>query len=370
MKHFNFFFVCMIALMGAIVFSDGAYAAEMLGQAKAVGLSEIIGGVATGGVFAMGRVLELPHLDANESIFFQRELEFVKTKSYDKKYAELKARKLIPVSSEAEPWADAIVYQQFDQLGMAQMIVGYSDDLKRADIAGKEFINPVKSLGCSYGYNIVEIRKSQAKGKNLEQRKANAAKRAILQAENKYAFLGDADTGFKGFLKHPNVPTTTLLNDGNSSAVTWFDANGTQTKSSDKILRDLHQIANAPMNNSVGVEQADTLLLPRTTYLKLASTPYDATVSNPDSILSVFLKQSLFVKAVDWVNELETAGAGNTKRVMAYKRDPECVTLEIPQDFEQFDPQPRNLEFVIPCHSRFGGVIFYYPLSACYGDGV
>src|SRR5690606_3742705 len=152
------------------------------------------------------KVLNLPHLDANESVFFARELEFVKSRSYDKKYAELKARLLIPVSSEAEAWADAIVYESYDQVGAAKLIAGYADDLARADVKGQEHINPVKSLGCSYGYNIMEIRKSQARGKSLEQRKANAAKRAILQKENSLAFLGDSATGLNGFLNHPNVP--------------------------------------------------------------------------------------------------------------------------------------------------------------------
>lgn len=367
----NIFFVCMIALVGAIVFSDGAFAAEAVGAVKSMGLGDIFGGIATGGAFMMGKVIELPHLDADESIFFQRELEFVKTRSYDKKYAELKARKLIPVSSESEPWADAIVYQQFDQVGMAQMIVGYSDDLKRADIAGKEFINPVKSLGCSYGYNVMEIRKSQAKGKNLEQRKANAAKRAILQKENSLAFLGDEATGLKGFLNHPNVPDVTLPADGTGSVTKWLDVDGvTALKTPKQILRDLHIIANSIVNQTAGVEQGDTMLLPRTCYLHIASTPYSDSDSNGKTILAMFLEQSMFIKGVDWLNELETAGDSGVRRAMAYRRDPDAVTLEIPQDFEQFDPQPRNLEFVVPCHSRFGGVIFYYPLSACYADGL
>lgn len=306
--------------------------------------------------------LNLPHLDADESVFFARELEFVKTRSYDKKYAELKARTLIPVSSEAEPWADAIVYESYDQVGQAKMIAGYSDDLPRADVKGQEFINPVKSLGSSYGYNVMEIRKSRARGKNLEQRKANAAKRAILQEENRIAFLGDAKTNLKGFLNHPNVPTVTIPNDGTGTTITW------STKTPAQILRDLHLLANTVMNNTLGVETADTILLPRTNYLIAASTPW-STSNDGRTILEIFLQQAVTVKNVDWLNELETAGVGPSKRMVAYRRDPEALTLEIPQDFEQFDPQPRNLEFVVPCHSRIGGVLFYYPMSAVYGDG-
>jgi len=330
----------------------------------------MIGGASGAMAFGMGKIVDLPHLDANESIFFARELEFVKSRSYDKKYAQLKARLLIPVSSEAEPWADAIVYESFDQLGMARMIVGYSDDLPRADVQGQQFINPVKSLGCSYGYSVMEIRKSQAKGKNLEQRKANAAKRAILQTENDLAFLGDTKTGFKGLLNHSNVPFIVIPADNTATDTEWVDANGIALKTAPQILRDLHMMANAVVNQTKGVEQPDTLLLPRTRYLYIASTPFTNNDSAGKTILQMFLEQSEFIKNVEWLNELETASATGGRRAMAYRRDPEAVSLEIPQDFEQFDPQPRNLEFVVPCHSRFGGVLFYYPLSAVYADDI
>lgn len=316
----------------------------------------------------MDRILSLPHLDADESVFFARELEFVKSRSYDRKYAHLKARTMIPVSTEADPWADAIVYESYDHVGIAKMITGYSDDLPRADIKGQEHINPVKSLGSSYGYNIMEIRKSRARGKSLEQRKANAAKRAILEKENSLAFLGDTKTNLKGFLNHPNVPDVTVPDDGTGSVTEWLDTdNMTALKTPEKILRDMHAITNAVLNQTKGREEPDTLLLPRTLYLYIASTPW---ASNNDgrTILEIFMQQSQFIKNVDWLNELETAGDGGSRRAVCYRRDPEALTLEIPQDFEQFDPQPNNLEFVIPCHSRFGGVIWYYPLSAVYAD--
>ena len=314
------------------------------------------------------KTLNLPHLDADESVFFARELEYVKTRSYDKKYANLKARLLIAVSNEADPFADAIVYESYDQLGYAKMIAGYSDDLPRADMKGQEFINPVKSLASSYGYNVMEIRKSMARGKNLEQRKANAAKRAILQLENSLAFLGDSSTGLKGFLNHSNLPSTTIPNDGTGTVTEWINpSTKVALKTPAQILRDMHAVANEVSVQSKGVEQPDTLLLPLTRYLHIASTPW-STSNDGRTILEIFLQQSQFIKNVEWLNELESIGG--EARMIAYRRDPEALTLEIPQDFEQFDPQPRNLEFVVPCHSRFGGVLFYYPLSACYADGV
>src|SRR5690554_4672907 len=94
------FMFAMFAVCTAAVAGTGAEASML-----DTGLLEF--GMLTIGAMATIDLKNLPHLDDDQSVFFARELEFVKSRSYDKKYAELKARTLIPVSSEAEPWADA-----------------------------------------------------------------------------------------------------------------------------------------------------------------------------------------------------------------------------------------------------------------------
>ena len=68
-------------------------------------------------------------LDANESIFFARELEYVKSKAYDVKYPANNALALFPVSTEADAGADYISYESYDMIGMAKIIANYADDL-------------------------------------------------------------------------------------------------------------------------------------------------------------------------------------------------------------------------------------------------
>ncbi len=306
---------------------------------------------------------KMVHLDADESIFFGRQLEAVKAKSYDVKYAELKARSLFPVSSEAGPGAETIKYEQFDMVGMAKVITSYADDLPRADVKGKEFISVVRSLGASYGYSVQEIRAAKFAGKPLEQRRANAAKRAILQKENSVALMGSSEHGILGFLNHPNISSTTVAADGTGSTTTFA------TKTPAQILRDLHKLANFVVENTKSVEQADTMLLPVAQFNYIFATPW-STTGDGKTIGKLFLEQSPYIKNIDWLNELKGIGAGSTDRMMVYKKDADHITLEIPQDFEQFEPENRSLEFVVPCHSRVGGVLIYYPLSVAYVDGI
>ena len=152
------------------------------------------------------------HLDADESIFFARQLEFVKAKTFDVRYAALKARTLIPVTNAAGPGAATITYEQHDQVGIAKIIASYGDDLPRADIKGREFTGRVRSLADAYGYNLQEIREAQMAGKPLQQRKADSARRAVLQLENTIGFFGNTEHSLVGFFNNPNIRLDMISN--------------------------------------------------------------------------------------------------------------------------------------------------------------
>ena len=108
------------------------------------------------------------------------------------------------------------------------------------------------------------------------------------------------------------------------------------------------------------------MLIPINEYTLIASTTRSST--SDTTILQYFLTNNPFIKSVEWLEEAKTAGAGATPRIVVYKRDPDYLTLEIPQDFEQFPPQEKGLAFKVPVHQRIGGVLIYYPLSMAYAD--
>jgi len=302
------------------------------------------------------------HLDDGESIFFAKELEHLKSKSYDIAFPELKARALIPVSSEAGPGAESITYQQYDQVGMAKIIASYADDLPRADISAKEFTSIIKSLGASYGYNLQEIRAAKMAGKSLTERKLVAARRAIMQKENAAAWFGDADAGCVGMFDNPNIISVTVPNDGTGPSTKFED------KTAAQILRDMNAMATAIHDQTKGVESADTLLLPLKQYNQVFTTQLSS--GSDMTIGKFFLENSPHIKEIVWLNELKDEGGAGVDSMVAYKKSPDKLTLEIPSDFEQLPVQERNLEFVVNVHERFGGVIIYYPLSVAKGQGI
>ena len=301
------------------------------------------------------------HFDANESMFFARELEQVKAKTYDKKFAELTATRVIPVSSDVNPGAESITYYQYEETGMADIISNYANDLPRADAKGKPFTSVVKGLGAAYGYSVQDVRAARMAGKPLEQRKANAARAAVDQKINKLAYFGDTAHGLVGLFNHPNVTVYTLPADGTGSSTKFAD------KTPDQILRDLNGMVNKIIDLTAGVETPDTLLLPQAVYGDLATRARSAT--SDTTILEFFIKNSPYVKNVMPIPECKGAGTAGADLCMMLRRDPDKLTLEIPQMFEQFPPQTKGLEFEIPCHARFGGVIIYYPLSLIKASG-
>lgn len=301
-------------------------------------------------------------LDSNESVFFNRELAYVKAKSYDAKYAELKGLSLIPISTEAGAGVNEIIFHQYRGVGFAKVIADYAKDFPRVDIYGEEKAVKVKGIGDSYGYSIKEIRASQRTGKNLDQRRAITARRAHDEMMNRMALKSNTADGTYGLLDFPGITEVTLQADGTSSSKTWA------SKTPDQIVRDINDLVSAVMEPTSAREVPDTLLLPIAQYNDLASRRIGE--AGEKTLMRYILDNSPYIKRIDWLSELKNFGAGGTNRALVGRFDEEHLTLEIPQPFEQFEAQQEGMEFTIPCHSECAGTIIYYPLAFAFADGI
>lgn len=305
------------------------------------------------------------YLDADGAVFFQRQLEHIKAKSYDVKYAELKARQLFPVSNDGGAGITSITYRTYDQVGSACIINAYADDLPRADIAGKETTIPVRSVGISYGYNLDEIASASLTGFPLDQRRANSARRANEQTVNDVAFFGDAVSGLPGLFTNPNIPTGAVVNPGGGTVWT--------AKTADQILFDVNDLFADIFETTKMVERGNTLLLPPNRWSYIMSTPR---ASNSDTTIGQFLAQnSPYLNSVEDIIPVNECDAANnpelaTNAMVAYDRNPDKLQLEIPVELEYMPVQQKNLEFIIPGRSRLAGLNIYYPLSIAIATGI
>lgn len=306
------------------------------------------------------------NLDANETIFFARELERILQETYDVKYPELVATKFLPVSMEAGPGAETITYRQFDMLGQAKIIANYANDLPRVDVKGKEFSTPVRSVGECYGYNLQEIRAAAMANRPLAQMRANSARRANDQLVDSIGWFGDSASGLGGFLSNASITTGTVPADGTGAATT-FVSKVDVPNGNPKIIRDVNNMINGIRVLTLDVEQATDVLFSVATYTLLASTPRS---TQGDMTILEFLQKAHPEIVFSIITKLGGIGVGGSDVMVAYRRAIDAVQFHIPSPFEQLPPQEEGLEFIVNCHSRCGGVIIPYPLSVSKFDGV
>lgn len=303
------------------------------------------------------------------SIFFARELDYIKSKSYDKIYPEFTALNHFPITHEVPEGAETMTYYSYEKTGMAAIISNYATDLPRADVKGKPSTAFIKSLGDSYGYSVQDMRASRMAGKSLDTRRAEAARYAIDRTTNVIAFAGDEDNNLMGMLsKNNNVPLFTL------STVTenGHDYTDFKHKSASQILDDINAMFAYQSKITKNVERADTLALPASVFIDISTRQ----VPNTGFTVKKFLLENApYLKDIVAAPELESdADETNPYKgngvALLYTNDSEKFSLEIPMAFYQYPLQNRNLEVVIPCEERVAGIIMYYPLSALIAVGV
>lgn len=305
------------------------------------------------------------NLDAGESFFATRELEQTRSRTYDKKFGQLKGRTFVPVDNEINAGAESVRYLQYDMFGMAKITSNYEGGFPRAGVAVAEFFTPVRGIVSSYDYSVQDLRAAALAGRPLDQARANAAKRAVEQTIDTIAQTGDSQYGLKGLLNQAN-PTTYTVEAGSGGDTEWTQSGG-PNKTPDEIIYDMAGICDAVETASKENFAANMLLLPLSSWQYVNKTRMGD--GSNDTILEHFRRIRPEVQVDKW-SALETAGSGSVKRMCAYQRDPEVVLLIIPQEFEQFPPQAEDMHFHVPCHARCGGVVCMYPLAIAYGDGI
>ncbi len=298
------------------------------------------------------------------SIFFARELDYIKSKSYDKIYPEFTALNNFPITHEVPEGAETMTYYSYEKTGMAAIISNYATDLPRADVKGSPTTAYVKSIGDSYGYSIQEMRASRMAGKSLDTRKAEAARYAIDRKTNEIAFAGDKEHKLMGMLSDDNnIPLFTLATvDAKTS---WKD------KSAAEILADINGMFAYQSRITQDVERADTLALPPAVYIDISTRQ----IPNTGYTVKRFLLENApYLKNIITAPELSAENKATNPYgidvAMLYTNSADKFSLEIPMAFYQYPLQNRNLEVIVPCEERVAGIVLYYPLSALLAVGV
>jgi hypothetical protein len=304
-------------------------------------------------------------MDNDDNVFFSRQLEVIREKTADVKYPTLKGSMFVPVNTNVSDAAQEYTFRIYDQRGMAKLVTDYARDWPAVDISGEEVTVKIKSIGDSYNFSLQEIRGARMSGVPLDQKKASAAKRAIDEKHDNILQDGDDLPNGYGLLNQPNA-TSYVIPNGISGSPLWAN------KTSDEIAADIFGIVTNCVTLTKEVEIPNMIILPLASFL-LISTKRMGDMADGKTILA-HVKENLEkagypCEIMPWY-ACDTAGSGGAKRMVAYRRDPDCVEAIVPVTFEQFPPQQEGLVYKTLCHGRTAGVVAYYPLSINYADGI
>lgn len=294
------------------------------------------------------------HFDEATSVFFARQLEYIRARVLDVKKAPLNAFQVFPVMTDIPSGAESATHYIFDSVGTAKIISNYADDLPRVNVAGTKETVTVYDLGDAYGYNDKEIRNAQFANVPLSARKAQMARRAIDVKLNSIAWKGDEDHKITGFLNNPNI--TEFAVTANAKGTTKVE-----DMTPDEAIAFFNSLIESVELATNTVEHINTILMYPKAYNYLASTPR---TEHTDQTILQFL-EGVHPEITRWMKVGELTGAGDDGKdaIVGGYFDDTYIRFEIPERFRQHEVEKRNLEYIIDCTASTVGVTVFIPYA-------
>ncbi|MBI4815188.1 MAG: DUF2184 domain-containing protein [Deltaproteobacteria bacterium] len=294
--------------------------------------------------------------DVAASTFVDQELRQIVPQMYNRLYPELDALQHIPVAVNISPGAMAWGYDSIETRGQMQWMGANARDLPRADYGRKRVTFPIRTGVTSYGWTLEEIEAAMFAAQPLQQNKAEAARRAGAEFEHAILINGDIAHGIPGFLTNPSIPIVIVPNGA------WLT-----TATADEIIEDLNYMANAVWASSLRTHRPNTISLP----LEYRQKVYQKRIPDSDtSVAEYFLRTNGFIREINSIIELGTAGPSSAPRALCYQKDPMVLSGIIPMAFRQEESQTSGFEAIVPCRERLGGCVWFYPGAGAFADGI
>lgn len=293
----------------------------------------------------------------------------IETEVFQVRYQDIQYPRLVPVDTTGPEWVSGITYFSSDAVGRAAWFSGKAQDVPHAELLREKFETTVSMAAIGYQYDLEELGKAQLLGINLTPDKANGARRAAEEMIDRVAFFGDTSKGYTGVVNNTFVTAGTAAATGTSSGTTFA------SKTPDNVLADVNGVLSGIHTGSLGVEMADTLLLPYEHMLSLGTRRIDSV--SPVTILQWIEQNNIFTRTtgqplvIRGIWGLETAGSGGTARMVAYRNDASVLKLNMPMPF-RFWPawQTGPMLFEVPGTFRLAGVDVRRPRAMRYLDGI
>lgn len=306
--------------------------------------------------------------DAQQALSFAvSQTSHIEAQVYKTQYPDIQYPALIPVDTSANEWAKSVTYYSSDMVGRAGWFHHYAKDIHVADIDRTKNEVGIEMADIGYRWTLEELGQAMMiPGTNLGPDRAEAALRAYEEFMDDLALRGKAEKNMDGFIDYTGI--TAVLAGIETGHTVW------NLKTADGIIEDVNNALTGVYTESLTVEMANTVLLP------IPCLTIIATKRIPDtsmSVLDYLTTKNVYTQVtgqpltIRGVRGLETAGAGGSGRMIAYRRDPQVVKLHIPMS-HRFLPvwQTGPMIFDVPGIFRTAGVEIRRPKAVRYVDGI
>lgn len=285
----------------------------------------------------------------------------IETGVYRARFPQIRYPGLIPVDYSAPEWIKTVTYYSMDVAGKAAWLADRARDIPVVGTTLDQSETAVNLAGIGYDYGLEEINHAQMLGINLSGEKANTARLIYERTVDNIIFNGDVEKGYSGLINYPGVTAA-------SAGVGNWD-----TATEDQVLDDFNDLLMGIYTGTNEIAMADTVLLPSTALKTLGSRRLGDTGM---TILEFIQKSNVYTQetgqplTIRSLRGLQTAGAGNTRRSVAYRNSPEVLKMHIPMRHRFLPVQVVGLTYQIPGIFRIGGLDVRLPKEVRYMDGI
>lgn len=295
--------------------------------------------------------------------FVESQTAYVEAGVYRARFPAIRYPGLIPVDYSAPEWIKTITYYSMNITGKADWIADRASDIPVVGTSLDRDETAIQMAGIGYDYGLEEINQAQMLGMNLEGEKAMAARLIYERTVDNIAFNGDVEKGWAGLYNSP------LVTAAGATTGDWA------TATEDQILADFNELLSGVYTATNEIAMADTVLLPSTKLQFLASKRLGD--GNGTLTLLQFLQQANVYTAetgrqltIRGARGLNTAGVGNTTRMVAYRNSPEVLKMHIPMRHRFLPVQIVGLTYKVPGIFRLGPLDIRLPKEVRYSDGI
>lgn len=297
---------------------------------------------------------------ANDLIIVEEKMAF------DEAFDDIVYKGLMPVQAGNRLWIQGFKSEEFGTLsGQAKIISGYSDDLPSAMYDRAEgVVTPVRLLGCSYSYNVMEIATAQRMKEPLQQHRALAARHSMELKLQNVAFFGAKEAGLEGLFTHSRVNRVAALPNSASTSTSWYD------KTANEIIAEITARIKQFNNDSDGRKTITDIYLdiPHFDHIDAMIVPN----TDGKTVLEFIEQKSRNITkgTIKAFKDIQGVGVGDTDIMIIMSKNKRNFEFKVPFVPTFYNAQIDGLAWKRPMIATTGGVVIKDQKSILIVEGI